>query len=50
MRYEEKDTVNFCHMGSFVAEVYYDLEVNHLHHCRAFLRKEELENYAVYID
>jgi len=49
-RFEEEDTVNLYHMGSFFAEVYYDPEVNHLHHCRTFVRKEELEDYAVYID
>jgi len=37
-------------MGSFFAEVYYDPEANHLHHCCTFVRKEELEDYAVYID
>lgn len=49
-RFEEEYIINLYHLGSFFAEVYDDSEDNHLHHCRTFVRKEELVGYAVYVD
>ncbi|SNC62147.1 hypothetical protein SAMN06265337_0613 [Hymenobacter gelipurpurascens] len=46
---EEGDTINLYHMGSFFAEVYYDPEVNYLHHCRSFVSSGPLEHYTEYV-
>jgi hypothetical protein len=43
---EDGDRINLYHMGSFFAEVYYDLEVNHLHYCRTFVSTRPLEDYT----
>ncbi|WP_324675070.1 hypothetical protein [Hymenobacter sp. GOD-10R] len=48
-RYEEEDTINLYHLGSFFVEVYYDPEVNHLHQCLCFTDAGGLEDYAVYV-
>jgi hypothetical protein len=39
-------TINLYHMGSFFAEVYYDPQINHLHHCRTFRSSAPLEAYT----
>ena len=43
---EEGDRINLYHMGSFFAEVYYDPQMNHLHHCRTFASIEPLDAYT----
>ncbi|WP_324673061.1 hypothetical protein [Hymenobacter sp. GOD-10R] len=48
-RYEEEDTINLYHLGSFFVEVYYDPEINHLHQCFSFTSSAGLEDYAVYV-
>lgn len=48
-RYEEEDTINLYHLGSFFVEVYYDPETNHLHQCLCFTSIKGLEDYTVYV-
>ena len=49
-RYEEEDTINLYHLGSFFVEVYYDSEINHLHQCYSFTGdNDRLADYAVYV-
>ncbi|MDF7810903.1 hypothetical protein [Hymenobacter sp. YC55] len=43
---EHGDRINLYHMGTFFAEVYYDPEINHLHHCRTFVSTGPLEAYT----
>jgi hypothetical protein len=48
-RYEEEDTINLYHLGSFFVEVYYDPEINHLHQCLCFTSRKGLEAYMPYV-
>jgi hypothetical protein len=43
---EEGNRITLYHMSSIFAEVYYDPEVNHLHHCRTFASVGPLDAYT----
>ncbi|MDF7815170.1 hypothetical protein [Hymenobacter sp. YC55] len=47
MRFGENgDRINLYNMINFFAEVYYDPEINHLHHCRTYQNTGPLEVYT----
>jgi hypothetical protein len=47
MRFKEKgNRINLYHLGSFFAEVHYEPDVNHLHHCYTFASTGSLDAYT----